>query len=77
MDKAGYKPATIWDLLGLAVKEPNLQRKFPIVAFGSVCGLNGKRDVAYLHEDGFRRELNPTWFGVGWSDGYRFAGVRK
>src|SRR5574344_1916264 len=41
MDKTGYKPANIWDLIGLAVEEPDLQRKYPIVSLGSVCELGG------------------------------------
>ena len=77
MDKAGFKPATIWDLLGLAVKEPNLQRKFPVVALGSVCVLDGERHAPYLHEGGDGRGLVLGWFGGGWEDCYRFAGVRK
>ena len=36
MDKADCKPATIWYLLSLAIKEPDLQRKFPIFALGSL-----------------------------------------
>ena len=77
MDKAGFKPATIWDLLGLAVKEPNLQRKFPVVGIGSVCELGGERSAPCLPEDGGRRELSLRWFGGDWDDYYRFAGVRK
>ncbi len=77
MDKAGYKPATIQDLLGLSVKEPNLQRKFPIVALGSVCKLCGRRRVAYLSESGSRRRLSLDWFVEDWRARYRFAGVHK
>jgi len=77
MDKAGYKPATIWDLLGLAVKEPDLQRKFPILALGSVCRLNGHRRVAYLCESSGDRRLSLDYFGSDWSGCFRFAGVRK
>jgi hypothetical protein len=51
MDKAGYRPGNIWDLIGLAVKEPDLQRKFPIIALGSVCELGGDRHVPCLCED--------------------------
>lgn len=77
MDEVGYRPASIWDLLGLAVKEPNLQRKFPIIALGSVCELNGLCRVAYLREVGGRRELDLVWFDEYWNDRCRFAGVRK
>lgn len=77
MDKAGFKPATIWDLLGLAVKEPNLQRKFQVVALGSVCGRYDWRGAPCLDEDGVRRRLGLRWFDGDWNDSDRFAGVRK
>lgn len=77
MDKVGYRPATIWELLGLAVKEPDLQRKFPIIALGSVCELCGIRHVAFLYEEPDFRGLGLDRFGGGWGDGGRFAGVRK
>jgi len=77
MDKVGYKPASIWDLLGLAVKEPNLQREFPIVALGSVCKVDGHRDGPYLYRDSDGRYLDLHCFGDDWHDDDRFAGVRK
>ncbi|MFA5935146.1 MAG: hypothetical protein WC827_04665 [Candidatus Paceibacterota bacterium] len=77
MDKAGYKPANIWALIGLAVKEPDLQRKFPIVALGSVCELGGYRRVPYLYEGSSERNLGLLYFDDGWDDRYRFLAVRK
>ena len=35
MKKAGYRPATIWDLTGLHRKVPDLQKSFRIVGLGS------------------------------------------
>lgn len=77
MDKAGYKPANILTLICLAVKEPDLQRKFPIVALGSVCRLVGDRLVPYLYERGSKRYLDLYFFGNDWLDHYRFLAVRK
>jgi hypothetical protein len=77
MDKAGYRPANIWDLIGLAIKEPDLQRKFPIVAFGSVCGLGGDRRVPFLYEFSSECSLNLDYFGNGWGGNVRFLAVRK
>lgn len=78
MDKAGYRPATILDILGLAVKEPDLQRKFPIVALGSVCGLAGVRRVAGLCGCARGSGLSLNYFDDVWHRGnYRFAAVRK
>ena len=77
MDEAGYKPGTIWDLLGLALKEPNLQKEFPIVALGSVGGKGGSRSVPSLDWDDRRRCLGLYWFGFDWDGSCRFVGVRK
>lgn len=67
MKKAGYKPATLWDLSGLATKFPDSYRKFPIVALGSVWNeycvcLGGRRGVEY----GMDRTCcdNNNWFDV-------------
>lgn len=77
MQKAGYRPATIWDLIGLAIEEPNLQRSFPIVALSSVCALGCRRDVPYLYVAGLGRGLSLRYFGNDWDDGYRFLAVRN
>lgn len=74
--KARYKPATIWDLIGLAMKEPNFQRQFPVVALGSVCKLGGDRSVPCLYEDDSGRRLNLHYFDYGWRDSSRFLVVR-
>ncbi len=77
MDKAGYRPANIWELIGLAIKEPDLQRKFPIVALGSVCKLVGSRLVSFLCEDSSKRDLDLRFFVDDWDDNFRFLAVRK
>lgn len=77
MDKAGYRPATIWELLCLAVAQPNIQREFPVIALGSVCVIGGNRHVADLCRLAGWRYLDLLWFGHVWNDRCRFAGVRK
>ncbi|MCG2694619.1 hypothetical protein L6261_00860, partial [Candidatus Parcubacteria bacterium] len=77
MDKVGYRPATIWELLGLGIAQPNLQREFPIIALGSVCVLDGLRLVAILCRYAVGRYLSLGWFGGDWRDVCRFAGVCK
>ncbi len=47
MDREGYRPATVHELLALGACHPDLQRQFPIIALGSVCVLNGKRRVVF------------------------------
>ncbi|MCG2695058.1 hypothetical protein L6261_03190, partial [Candidatus Parcubacteria bacterium] len=77
MDKVGYRPATIWELLALGIAQPNLQMEFPIIALGSLCVLGGERRVAGLYRDAVGRSLYLGWFGRDWRDDCRFAGVRK
>ncbi|KKP74533.1 MAG: hypothetical protein UR79_C0004G0022 [Candidatus Campbellbacteria bacterium GW2011_GWD1_35_49] len=77
MDKAGYRPGIIHELLALGIVQPDLQREFPIIALGSVCLLDGDSDVAVLREGAGGRSLSLVWFGYVWGDGCRFLGVRK
>ena len=78
MDKAGYRPATLMELLVLGFLFPELQRQFPIVALGSVWRYaNGGRHVPCLGVGGSGRRLSLFWFGRGWSAHCRFLGVRK
>jgi hypothetical protein len=78
MHKAGYRPATLMELLTLGSLFPEIQRQFPIIALGSVwraacldCY------VPYLHVFNSRRRLNLYWFGIDWGAHCRFLGVRK
>jgi hypothetical protein len=78
MDKAGYRPATLAELLALGEKQPELQKEFPIVALGSVwTDAYGGRHVPYLDVDGFKRGLSLDWFGFDWYGNCRFLAVRK
>lgn len=78
MEKEGYRPGNISELLALGEVKPELQREFPIVELG-LLWLNpfGGRSVAVLRCDGDRRELGLDWFGCDWSARFRFLGVRK
>jgi hypothetical protein len=77
MDKEGFRPCTIEELLAIGEQHPELQRKFPLVALGSVAKVNGNRHVACLFRDGSGRELHLGWFGHGWHVVCRFPAVRK
>ena len=78
MNKDGYEPATIWDLLGLAQKEQNLQRQFPIVALKSVWQDPGLyRLVPFLCSGADGRSLRLGCLGGGWLGGSRFLARRK
>jgi hypothetical protein len=78
MDKEGYEPATIWDLLAFAKKEPNLQRQFPIVALKSVWQDPGRyRRVPCLYGDVDGRDLDLGYLGSDWGGGCHFLARRK
>ena len=79
MNKAGYRPASLPELLALGEIHPELQKDFPIVALGSVwCGEDGHRDVPVLTFNDSRRELYLGWLDYhDWDDYCRFFGVRK
>lgn len=78
MEKEGYRPARIEDLLALGASQPEIQKQFPIVALGSVWRHpDGHRHVSFLDWDGLGRRLYLAWFGLDWNDAWRFAAVRK
>lgn len=78
LDKMGYRPAELHELLAFGAKYPNIQREFPVIALGSVwqCPL-GRRRVPFLYWGGSGRELRLRWFGDDWHVRCRFAAVRK
>ena len=78
MDKMGFRPATLPELLAFGEKYPDVQCQFPIVALGSVWrNLHGYRRVPVLWSDSRERFLLLIWFGYDWGAHYRFAAVRK
>lgn len=78
MDKAGYRPATLVELLALGEAQPELQRQFSIIALGSFWhDALGSRRVPCLLVDDDGRELSLHWFGGDWIADYRFLAVCK
>jgi hypothetical protein len=78
MDKAGYRPATLMELLALGFLFPELQRQFPIVALGSVWRVaNLDLYAPGLFVGGHKRGLDLRWIVSGWRARYRFLGVHK
>lgn len=81
LEQMGLKPAPIEYLLALGAKHLDLQREYPIVAFGSVwTDSDGYPYVLYVPCLGpwiVGRELHlRDWVG-GWSPHYRFLALRK
>lgn len=81
MDKAGYRPALIGELLALGESHPDLQREFPIIALGSRWQIPHDT-ISRVPELGLRsssgvRYLNAVWLEGKWDDNCRFGAVRK
>lgn len=77
MKKDGYRPATMKELLSFGKKNKNLQKKFPIIALGSVAELGSNRRVGALYGRGCRRYAFLSYFDFDWHDDYRFLAVRN
>lgn len=77
MDKLGYRPATHIEAYAFAKANPELQRKFWIVALGSSAMGVDIRSVAMLFSDSGRRILDHNWFDDRWHAGSRFLFVCK
>jgi hypothetical protein len=70
-------PAKIEHLLAFAALYPEEQRKYPIIALGSVASADGPRQVPYLYSDEARRHLHLSWWALDWPDDARFLAVRR
>ncbi|MBI4993860.1 hypothetical protein HZC33_02815 [Candidatus Wolfebacteria bacterium] len=78
LDKQGYRPITLKELLALGEEHPNLQREFPIVALGSVWqSPRGGRGCTFLGRYDLDRRLFLGWIVGRWDCLYRFGAVRK
>ena len=77
LKKRGMRPATLPELLAFGEQYPEEQRKYSIVALGSVWQDWGGRIVPCLWFDAVGRGLGLSWFEGGWGDGYRFLAVRE
>ena len=78
MKDQGLEPARIEHLLALGETNPELQRKFPIVALGSVVVFaDGGRSVPYLDGGADERSLHLLVESNDWRDDYRFLAFRK
>ena len=77
MEKAGYHAATMKELLSFGEKNSDVQRKFTIVALGSVARLNGHQRVDNLDEGGSGRYADLGYFDYDWYSYCRFLAVRN
>ena len=78
LDKQGYRPATLKELLAIGEKHPDLQKEFPIFALGSVWqNPSDGRGCPCLSGGGSKRRLILDWIDFRWDGRCRFAAVRK
>ena len=77
MEKDGFRPAKIEELLTYSAILPEEQRNYPTVALGSVAELDGRRRVPCLIRSASERNLYLFWWNHDWSGYFRFLGVRK
>lgn len=75
--KNPWEPGKIENLLAYGAKNPEEQRKFPIIGLGSVCKVLGYRDVPFLYRSASERELFLGWWDGDWGAFCRFLAVRK
>lgn len=77
IEKEGFRPCTIEELLAIGEQHPELQREFPLVELGSLAEVDGLRRVAYLSRGYLKRGLSLGWFDCEWTGVFRFPSVRK
>ncbi|MDP3143582.1 MAG: hypothetical protein Q8N14_06600 [Candidatus Omnitrophota bacterium] len=78
LDKMGLRPTTLKKFRAFSEKHPDIRRKFPIIALGSIWRrLLGYQFCAYLDGSESRLIRDLAWFNYRWSDVCRFAAVRK
>ena len=73
----GWLVAKAENLLALGQAFPEEQRKFPIIALGSVCEGDGSRRVLGLWSSASERSVNLYYWRGGWDPDYRFLRVRR
>jgi hypothetical protein len=76
-EAGGWSSAKAEHLFAFGEAFPEEQRKYPIVALGSVCEVRGSRRVLALWDDGGKRGLGLSWWCGGWRPFCRFLVVRK
>jgi len=76
--KPGYRFATLWELITLAINQPDLQRQFPIAALGSIwLQAAGDRLFAFLDGSDSECDLYLGRLGFDFLVHWRFAVVRE
>ena len=77
LETMGKRPGKIEELFAFGKTYPEVQRKFPILALGSVAEWAGNRSVSVLGGHGSKRRLYLPWRSGGWYGYYRFLAFDK
>lgn len=78
IEDKGLRPANLAELLAFGAKYPEVQRNFPIIAFGSShIDSDGVCYVPYLRRGKSKRRLSLRWLDRDWHKYCRFLAVRK
>jgi hypothetical protein len=77
MKAENYRPATMRELLIFGENNPEIQRKFPIVALGQENDSFGDRRVGYLDGSLLKRIIDLFFFNRDWDNYCRFLAVRN
>lgn len=79
MDRQSYRPANFEELTAFGEQYPDEQRKYPIIALGSVfVGPGDHRASPFLYYGSdARRGLGLRWHDFDWGGSCRFLVVRK
>lgn len=79
LDQLGYRPAELHELLAFGAKYPDVQRRFPIVALGSIWQESPiiHRSIPWICRDGDGRALGLCSLQAYWCGRNHFAAVHK
>lgn len=76
-DVDGWSAGNLEHLLVFGAMFPDAQKKNPIIALGSLCGIGANRHVPGLWYDSAERSLDLDWWIDVWPACSRFLAVRK
>jgi|GEM_PF-1170061 len=74
MNQAGFRPATLMELLAFGSQYPEAQKQYPVLAPGSLW--RGYGGLPYLNFDSGRRSLSLNWNHYEWPADCRFLAVK-
>jgi len=77
LNEQGLRPGNVMELLAVGATYPYFQRKFPIVALGSLYQSEHKRRVPFIFECDLGRSFGLDWDYKEWDRVYRLLAFDK